>query len=51
MYLEALDLSGNNIYGKLPPKFNNFSSLKVLNIENNNLEGKILVELVKLNKI
>ena len=50
-YLEALDLSGNKLYGQFPSSFSNCSSLKVLNVANNSLEGDILVELGKLKKL
>jgi len=39
--LEQLHLSGNNLKGVLPPCLGNLSSLQVLDVSNNQLEGNI----------
>ncbi|THG00238.1 hypothetical protein TEA_003416 [Camellia sinensis var. sinensis] len=47
-YLEALDISNNHIYGKLPRWMGNMSSLMGIAMFSNHFEGPIPVEFCKL---
>ncbi|XP_047169329.1 receptor-like protein 56 isoform X1 [Vigna umbellata] len=46
--LQRLDLSYNNLVGKLSSAIGNLSNLKTLSLSNNNLEGSIPTNLVEL---
>ncbi|XWS13484.1 hypothetical protein CRYUN_Cryun36dG0041000 [Craigia yunnanensis] len=46
--LQYIDLSNNNLYGKLPRWIGNVSSLEILALSNNQFEGSIPVELCNL---
>eukprot|EP00243_Klebsormidium_subtile_P004850 TRINITY_DN19036_c0_g1_i1.p1 TRINITY_DN19036_c0_g1~~TRINITY_DN19036_c0_g1_i1.p1 ORF type:complete len:435 (+),score=23.94 TRINITY_DN19036_c0_g1_i1:236-1540(+) len=49
--LQALDLSGTNISGGIPPELGNLTSLVYLNLSSNLLSGPIPPELSRLSKL
>lgn len=47
----GLDLSNNNLHGKIPLTIGNLKNLEYLDLSNNNLKGNIPVELRKFNQL